>query len=169
MREEDMIIGLTGAQGVGKTTVAKVLEAEAGFVRIGFAAHLRAVCCLIFGCPPDHFEGTMKDAVCPAWSITHRHMMQQVGTDVARAVHPDVWVRAWEWTVAVHNDAVASYWGGQLPSNIVADDCRFDNEVEAVRRLGGKVVRIKRVGYTAVRDIHSSEGSLTPSPDAIWR
>lgn len=56
----------------------------------------------------------------------------------------DIWVNAWLGSA------------GPL-ANVVADDCRFHNEANAVRRNGGIVVRIKREETTTEHTNHASE------------
>lgn len=43
-----MIIGLCGAQGVGKDTIGDILVSEYGFTKITFAAALKDVVSILF-------------------------------------------------------------------------------------------------------------------------
>lgn len=59
--------------------------------------------------------------------------MQTLGTEWGRdLIHPSLWTRAW-----------MARAGSGL---VVTDDCRFENEAEAVRRLGGHIIRVVRPG-----------------------
>src|SRR5574341_328767 len=165
-----MIIGLCGPQGVGKSTLAKELESGHGFVRINFKDKLVAICCDLFNLTPAHFEYPLKEVPLPDWGgLTPRQLAQRVGTDMARLIHPDVWVRAWERKVrAYQEDSARQRWHptvGVVPFRVVADDLRFDNEVEAVHRLRGLVVRVHRLDHQPKADAHESEHALTTPPD----
>ena len=46
-----MIIGLCGAQGSGKDTVANILIAEYGFIKLTFASTLKDVVAILFSWP----------------------------------------------------------------------------------------------------------------------
>jgi hypothetical protein len=60
-------------------------------------------------------------------------VLQQWGTEVCRkAFHDDIWIASVENKLRTSKD------------NIVISDCRFPNEIESIRRAGGKVVRIAR-------------------------
>ena len=69
-----MIVGLCGAQGSGKDTVANILVANYGFVRISFAAALKDVIAILFSWPRHMLEGdtpesrTWREAPDAEWS-----------------------------------------------------------------------------------------------------
>lgn len=65
--------------------------------------------------------------------MTAREFMQFLGTDVMRRMYEPVWVN--NCLKRIHNDA---------PPIAVIGDCRFINEVLAVKNAGGKVVRLTR-------------------------
>jgi hypothetical protein len=115
----------------------------------------------MFGLCPEAWLPPLKDEVNEFWGQTPRHILQVLGTEVARAIHPDVWVRAWERRVEIMN------MHQDRPLDVVADDLRFDNEAAAVRRLGGLVVQIERNGYEAPTDAHASEAGLSLLPDKL--
>ena len=78
--------------------------------------------------------------------MTAREFMQFLGTDIMRQIHPNV------WTNACLNKITKE--GSEL--SIVAD-VRFPNEVEAINRAGGKVLRLERDVH---QDKHDSETAL---------
>ena len=75
--------------------------------------------------------------------MTAREFMQFFGTDICRKIHPEIWTEHTLKSIRTEEPLVA-----------VISDCRFQNEVDAVQRAGGKVVRLTR-GVDA--DTHSSE------------
>lgn len=78
--------------------------------------------------------------------ITHREFLQFFGTDICRKIYEDIWQRK------LINDISA-----EQPLIAVVDDCRFVNEVEAIKNAGGKVIYLTRRPY---EDSHISESQL---------
>lgn len=140
-----LVVGLCGYAGAGKSTVAQHLVHNHCFVLHPFAGPLKAMIrCL--GLADEHINGKLKETPCEMLGgLPPRHAMQTLGTEWGREmIHPDLWVKAWSAT---------------LPSNsvpgIVADDVRFENEMLAIRRMGGLVIEVARPGVTG--GTHASE------------
>ena len=141
-----MIIGLVGLIGSGKNSAAEYLTAAYDFKQESFASSLKDALSCIFGWNRNKLEGLIeedriwRDQVDPWWSqklnipdLTPRKILQQVGTDLFRNYfHNDIWIASLE-------NKLHKYTG-----NVVITDCRFPNEIKAVRDLGGAVVRVKR-------------------------
>ena len=80
--------------------------------------------------------------------MTARQVMQVVGTDMFRQMKNDVWTSA---TIKkIRND--------NLDFAIIAD-CRFPNEVDAIKTAGGCVIRLTRNPFNSK---HLSETALNP-------
>ena len=140
-----MIIGICGFIGCGKDTAADYLVNFHQFKRDSFAAPLKDAVSAVFGWDRDLLEGRTKES--RAWreqrddwwsdrlglEVTPRHILQQWGTEVCRrAFHDDIWIASLENKLRNTKD------------NIVISDCRFYNEIEAIRQQGGKIVWIQR-------------------------
>lgn len=141
-----MIIGICGFIGSGKDTAADYLVNSHGFRRESFANSLKDAVAAVFNWDREMLEGRTKQSrewreqVDPWWSerlkmpnLTPRWILQYWGTDVLRRTfHDDIWIAALENKLRNSQD------------NIVISDCRFPNEIEAIRRQGGKIIWIKR-------------------------
>lgn len=83
-----------------------------------------------------------------------RKILQYLGTEVGRNIADDYWTKKAEASI---NEAISK--GAQV---VVVPDIRFPNEVEMVRRLGGKVWRVRRpvMEDRQGADRHASETAL---------
>lgn len=141
-----MIIGITGFIGSGKDTIADYLTTFHGYKRISFAGTLKDACAAVFGWDRELLEGTTKSSrewreqLDVWWSerlgipeLTPRWVLQQWGTEVCRqGFHNDIWVASVENQLRKAKD------------NIVITDCRFANEVDAIKNAGGMTLRVER-------------------------
>jgi hypothetical protein len=140
-----MILGITGRIGSGKDTIADYLCTFHGYRRLSFAASLKDAIASIFGWDREMLEGTTKtsrewrEQVDSWWSsrldmeVTPRWIMQYWGTEVCRNnFHQDIWVASIENKLR------------QTSDNIVITDCRFTNELDAIKSAGGITVRVER-------------------------
>lgn len=148
-----MIIGLGFKARTGKGEVASWLVKRHGFIEVAFADALKRACVEIFDLTESQVYGDWKDRVDPFWNDTPRNILQKVGTEcLRRGYRDDVWIKALERGVR-DPEAVDADW--------VVSDCRFSNEVEAIREWGGKLVRIDRPGGERIATgQHASEIAL---------
>jgi hypothetical protein len=141
-----MIIGVCGFIGSGKDTVADYLVNLHHFRRESFANTLKDAVSAVFGWDRTMLEGRTKQArewreqVDPWWAerlgiphLTPRWILQNWGTEVCRKnFHDDIWIASLENKLRNSTD------------DIVISDCRFPNEIAAIKKAGGRVVRVVR-------------------------
>lgn len=156
------VVGLSGYARAGKDTAAAWYVENHGYTRMSFADPIREALARINPSVEVVGLGTMgvqshlrlsENLGTNGWEFLKEHapeirgMLQRLGTEVGREMFdPDFWV----------NYALDNAPDG---SKIVFADCRFPNEADAIRRLGGKVIRINRPGVSAV-NAHISETAL---------
>ena len=146
-----MIVGVTGKKGHGKDTVGLFLQ-EQGFKRTAFAQNLKIAAMQIFQLAPQQVFGpiSIKEAEDPRWGMTPREIMQKLGTEVGRNIHPDVWVKGTMLALEKEN-----------ARNVVITDVRFLNEANAVKEAGGIILRVIRPGFgTDEHNEHASETEM---------
>lgn len=141
-----MIIGFVGQIGAGKDTAADYLVNFHGFRRDSFANSLKDAISIVFGWDRALLEGRTtesrewRDQVDTWWAnrlnnpnLTPRWVLQYWGTEVCRVgFHDDIWIASLENRLRKTSD------------NIVISDVRFPNEIAAIHKSGGIVVRVKR-------------------------
>lgn len=148
------LIGFIGKIGVGKTTAADFLVENYQFSKHNFKDGLNAELHELYPKLLDHFrkyhgwtEETDILSVKPAPPET-RELQQRHGTEVRRGGNREYWVKKWiEKYTKTFNE------------NVCVDDVRFFNEVEAIKRFGGIIVRIERSDVTDTGE-HQSEIEL---------
>lgn len=149
----NMLIGLCGKKGSGKSTVAEYLENLHGFVEFKFADALKDIVSIIFGFDRQMLEGltkehrqereTLKDEV---WNITPRKALQYIGTDLFRDKFDEqIWIK-----ILIRKIKESEY------ENIVISDVRFKNEFDILLKLGAKIIGLKRETKFK-KDFHTSE------------
>jgi hypothetical protein len=161
-----LIIGLAGLIGAGKSTAAHHLIDSRGFSRVRFADPLKQMLANLLGTmgTPSALvcrmiDGDLKETPTPLLEgATPRHAMQTLGAEWGRGhIGQDLWINAWTRAVAVE---VNSSGRAQRPARIVADDCRYPNEIAAIRARGGLVIWVDRPGIEPAA--HESERAIGP-------
>ncbi len=159
-----LVLGLMGAAGAGKSTVAKYLEERfAGSVkRYSLADPLKELVMRAFDLRYEQCYGTQaqKETTDPRYSVSPRWLLQRIGTEGARAVLGD----------SVWTDACLRKIERESPPVAIIEDVRFVNEAVAVRsfpgRYGGIIWRLEVEGDRLTTDAgtHASEQEWARAP-----
>lgn len=154
------IIAFAGRKQSGKTTCSEfiadyhdsIIGAQNSKI-YNFADPLKKdICINILGLSYDQCYGSdndkneLVDCYWDGHQLTAREVLQIVGTDMFRKMKTNVWSEATIRLVQKENKQLA----------IIAD-CRFPNEVEAIQKVGGFVIKLARNPHNSD---HSSETAL---------
>jgi hypothetical protein len=155
------IIAFAGRKQSGKTTCSEMikkycngtLEPFNGAKIYNFADPLKQdICINILGMTYDQCYGSdeQKNELVDCWwdnkQLTAREVMQFVGTDIFRKMQNNVWA-----------DATINKIQIEKPKLAIIADCRFPNEVTAIKKAGGIVIKLMRNPF---HSDHSSETAL---------
>lgn len=181
------VIGLTGKARSGKDTAAEAIrdrlneynDTVAEFTEVyvvgyeAFAAPLKSMVAMLldfFGkgsimAPAElypYIDGDKKEEEIEGIGASPRKLMQTLGTNWGRdLINKDLWLNCLRERVNAYNDLVEHGYKGAV---VVIPDCRFDNEAELIRELGGKVVQIVRdeAPEKVGEEGHASEAGVSP-------
>lgn len=189
------IIGLCGFAGAGKDTAADVLVRHCRFRKIAFADALKAEIVTGFCVDPDLFRvPAYKAAPTPALALERCHLpafanavirheadrpdFAGVLPAMARERTPREIMQLWGTEFRRHQDE--NYWTKQLLASIryfieknhpqagfVIPDCRFANEVDTIRRMGGRLWQVKRPDQAAGSSHASATDGTEFRPDLV--
>jgi hypothetical protein len=153
------IIGLTGAAGSGKDTVADAMRRHFFVRRTAFADPMR----LMLGALLSHVDAgpewmthrDLKETAIPGIGHSYRVLAQKLGTEWGRSVDPDLWVNIAK-SFMLHEGAFY-----ERDNVWCITDVRFDNEAQFIKGMGGVVWKINRQSAMPVA-AHISENGINP-------
>jgi len=150
------IIAFAGRKQSGKTTSAEFVANlfwKYGDSKIyNFADPLKSLCIDILGLEyrqcygSDEDKNELVNCYSDNHQLTAREVLQIVGTDMFRKMQNNVWSDA----------TIRKILRDKLSIAIIAD-CRFPNEVDAIKKAGGLVIKLTRNPYNS---FHASETAL---------
>ena len=138
-RIRNRIIAISGKYGTGKDTLTyaimkKLTERNFQVEHIKFADPLKKSCALISGLPfEDAYTDEGKSKMISSLNMTMGRLQQVMGTILREHLHPNIWITP-----------VIEFCKNNPNKYCIISDCRFPNEVKAIKELGGIVIRINR-------------------------
>lgn len=144
------VIGISGKKGAGKTTVGEEVARILGAARVDLADEIKEICARHFSATTEQLYGTesQKNERLPC-GLTARQVMQRVGK-AFREIDPNAWLRPFMQEVRENREEL-----DDVP--VVVCDVRYPNEVDAIRNMGGVVIRLTRAPFA---DSHETECAL---------
>lgn len=181
-----LVIGFSGRKQSGKDSAIDFLtdhicSLSTEHLRVqkyGFADKLKEICIDLLGLTPEQCYGTDEDKntltvyewekipvfntedfrnvdFYEKWQgvlnqnslMTARQVLQQVGTEIFRKMRSDVWI-----------SYLLNKIQAEAPQIAFISDARFVNECEAIKAIGGKIIRLTR--KIDPNDNHPSEAEM---------
>src|SRR3989344_3584813 len=155
------IISLTGNMGVGKDTMADYMVEKYGYVKISMADPMKRIAKEIYEFSDEQLWGPSQarnqdDTRYPRADgtfLSARIVAQLLGNELSRLSYPETWIVYMKRVVAkIQAGYFYSEKEGAFQVNgkkseytgIIISSCRFQNEIEAVKGMGGIAVRLVR-------------------------
>lgn len=146
-----ILLGICGFKGSGKDTLTNYLVNNHNFIKFSFAEVTKDILSILFSWNRKLLEGDtiksriFRETIDPWWSeklripnLTPRKTLQLIGTDLFRNnFNQDIWLRVIEKKILIELEK-------NPKSKIIISDCRFPNEMEMLRSIGGKIICIHR-------------------------
>ena len=162
--DKPRVIGLCGDTGSGKDTVADYLAGHHHYIKVAFASKLKYTTLDVFvplGLEHHHVFGTQAQKNEPLPGIvdaagvprTGRSILEWLGTEGFRSIDPDVWIKF----------IMIGLVDQRPDARFVFSDARFPNEFAAIRKRGGVVWEVTKVGGP------DHGGRTGHSSDEAWR
>lgn len=182
-----MIIGISGRKQSGKSTIGNIINdlTNNKFKIIQFANPIKQFITEILGCTReqlenDKFKNTELDE---EWTnsydavyytnlkyetLTPRKLMQLIGTDMGRVIHPNIWINATMREYKCTRLDTHSIPGSCIFPNWIITDVRFENEIKAIENRGGFIIRVnRRLGLPDEEMARRIQDSLHPSETSL--
>lgn len=145
-----MIIGIAGAAGAGKDTIASWLHTEKKFDIYHLADPIKEGLNAIFNWPMKNWDDReWKEFSGNFFGASPRRMAQTLGTEWRDLINPNLWLIIAEQRNDLNNPDI----------KLVIPDIRFPHEQDWIHKQGGIILYVtRRAEYTVAR--HTSESSL---------
>ena len=189
-----MILGILGLAGSGKDQTAKYLVEDHGFTVVSLADPHKRLTKDVFDFSAAQLWGPSEQRNQPdtrypiggGQYLTARLALQRIGTEGFRHCYPDIWI---EYAIRTAQEILDPVPGfntryhqragitrtpvtefpppATILTGVVLPDVRFMNELDGIRRAGGKVIRVTRAcaGLTGIAGLHASEAEQASIPD----
>jgi hypothetical protein len=166
------LIGISGKKQHGKNTIANIIayltqsnknhysfiNNDSWFVssnwnQKSFAGKLKDMIALLLNVSKDRLEeedyknSTLWVHANTGKNITPRYIMQQLGTEFGRSIHPNLWI---ESLFSNYSEIVDFSKNQPMNKNWLITDMRFPNEAKAIKDKGGMLLRVFRPGQLQV-------------------
>jgi hypothetical protein len=140
-KPECFVLGLVGATGSGKTTLAQRLKQDHGFVHFHIGQRLKDMLQAL-GLTEEDVAGTPEQRARPHPLLggkSPRYALSTLGTDWGRnMITPDLWANTLKARIEDYREA------NPRPAPIVIDDLRFPDDWAVVQQFSGIILTIRR-------------------------
>ncbi len=143
------LIGIHGKKRAGKDTAGIYIRDILNYDKVdsvndiynmdSFAEPLRKFGYMTFGITEKNREEMIE-----AIGVTGRQVLQLIGTEVGRNIHPNFWIESLKYR-------------NPKMTGLIITDVRFNNEAEFVKSHGGTILKVVRPELENNIDTHSSE------------
>jgi hypothetical protein len=165
-----MLIAVLGRKSSGKDTFANVLISEFGFTKYAFADPLKKGIQSFFNLSDEQlYDVKLKEEIDPRWGVSPRTLFQVIGTDIfqfsIKKFIPNLKGDTRNHWVILFKEWYLENLSKNPNFKVIISDARFLHEIEEIKNLGGKVIKIIRVMNEVNNDMHQSENEIDSIPE----
>jgi hypothetical protein len=165
-----MLIAVLGRKSSGKDTFANVLTNEFDFIRYAFADPLKKGIQAFFNLSNEQlYDVKLKEEIDPRWGVSPRTLFQVIGTDIfqfsIKKFIPNLKGESRNHWVILFKEWYLENLSKNPNFKVIISDARFQHEIEEIKNLGGKVVKIIRIMGEVNNDMHQSENEIDSIPE----
>ena len=160
------IIGLLGRKRSGKDSSGEYLISKYNFTRYAFADPIKDILKILFDFSEEQLNND-KEKIDDRWNVSPREVLQQFGTEMCRnnlekylpkikekMNNETIWIKLFRIFFEKNKD-----------KDLIITDVRFLDEINAIKSLGGKIVKIERNnleydGHSSEKDIDNYDDNL---------
>jgi hypothetical protein len=153
--QQPILIGFLGQKRVGKDTCADYLVEKYGFQKYAMATPMKDAIKIIFKLSDEQLYGNAKEIVDPRWGVTPRELMNFIGVDTLKIRLPELYPQIGDVYVK-HLEIILQE---NPESSFAMSDLRFQTDVDAIKKLGGIIVKVTRPQLIN-KDQHISEKGI---------
>lgn len=151
------LIGILGKKRSGKDSSGNYMIAKYNYTRYAFADPIKDIIKIMFDFNTKQLNED-KEIIDERWNISPREILQKFGTDICRndlkeyipnikLDNETLWIKLFRFFYEKNKD-----------KDIVVTDVRFLDEINIIKSLGGKIIKINR--NNVLYDSHSSECNI---------
>ncbi len=169
-----MLIVVLGKKGSGKDTFSNYIIEKHGFIKYSFADPLKKGLQHFFNLTDEQlYDPKLKEMIDPRWGVSPRQLFQVIGTDVFQ-------YSLKKFLPKINSDDTRTHWvilfkqwyekllnenQKQNPNpNVIIADGRFIHEIEEIKKMGGKIIKVIRPVFDNNKDMHKSEMEMDEIP-----
>lgn len=171
------LLALSGNASCGKDTASNYIVNKYGFIKIAFADKIKRILLDLYDLPYENLWGESKNRIIydPRYKIpdSNEYLNARIGAqtfgDCGRSLYIDTWsnfvfIQIEKLQKSYFYDyedkrGIFKNYINPGKKNIVISDCRYLNEMNKIKEMGGKLIRIKKtvVPLKGNAGMHSSE------------
>lgn len=179
------LIGISGAAGAGKDTLARGIAAVDVYAITHFADPIKVALNAMFGWSMAHWaDRDWKETPMPWLSqmltkgddvpvaargeFRHpspRYLAQTLGTEWGRdMIDPEIWLKIMQQKFNKISKVARLEQGRIMGMGLIVPDVRFDNEAQWIRDEGGLLIHVERPDLEKISESsHSTEAGFDPA------
>jgi hypothetical protein len=149
---EQLLIAFLGNKYVGKSSGGNYLVTKYDFVEDYFAYLLKKSAKLLFNLTDKQLYGTKQDkeTIDTRYEMSSRQILQKFGEMMKKEFGENFWINSFK-----------TRYERNYNDDVVVTDCRYKNEVNAIKDLEGYVIKINRdTDDGSKADTHVSETEI---------